>query len=75
MFFRILKAPPGFPPEEQYRLVEYENSDLDSHIGRWRPFASLEEARGMIPKDAVRLPFEPMNQFLELYSQDESNQQ
>ena len=73
--FRILKAPPGFLPEEQYRLVEYENSDLDSHISRWRPFASLEETRSMIPKDAVRLPFEPMNQFLELYSQDESNQQ
>ncbi|MDB5341898.1 MAG: hypothetical protein JWP89_275 [Schlesneria sp.] len=73
MFFRILKAPPGFPPEEQFRVVEYENADLDSRIIRWRSVASLEEARRTIPSEAVRLPFEPMNQFLELYSHNESN--
>ena len=74
MIFRLLKAPPGFPPEEQYWVVEYENLDLDSHNGRWQSVASLNEARRLIPKDAVRLQFEPMGQFLELYSHNQSNQ-
>jgi hypothetical protein len=29
--------------------------------------ATLEKARGMLPKEAKRLPFEPINQFLELW--------
>ncbi len=76
MIYRILNAPPGYPDDQKYLVVAYENLNYDSRVmnveGR-RFVASLDEARQMIPKDANRLPFEPINQFLELYSYDESN--
>jgi len=77
MIYRILNAPPGYPDDQKYMVVAYENLDYDSRVLNdegTRFVATLDEARRMIPKDTDRLPFEPLNQFLELYSYDKSNQ-
>lgn len=77
MIFRILTSPPGYPEDQRFMVVEYETLDFDSsvkHHPGWKFAATLEEARQMIPADAVRLPFEQEHQFLELYSHDEINE-
>lgn len=75
MVYRILKSPPGYPEGQQYMVVEYEKMEITSSVKDrpgWTFAATLEDARRLIPTEAVRLPFEPMNQFLELYSKGRS---
>ncbi len=73
MIYRILKSPPGYPAEQQFVVVAYETLDLGSSKpylakdGGGRFAATLDEARNTLPRNAVRLPFEPVNQFLELW--------
>jgi hypothetical protein len=73
MIYRILKAPPGYSAEQKYLVAAYETLDFDSpsHYltnkdgGKFA--ASLDEARCMVPSSAKSLPFEPVNQFVELW--------
>lgn len=73
MFYRIMLAPPGYEPDGQYMVAEYETLDFASRTrsvsksdgGKFA--ASLEEAREMIPSGARRLSFEQDYQFLELW--------
>jgi len=78
MFYRILKAAPGYPKDQQFSVATYNDLALDSAGGYLtndqgsRYVASLHEARQLIPENARRLPFERTNQFLELYSDQSS---
>jgi hypothetical protein len=73
MIYRILTAPPGYPAEARFWVCSYGNLDFDSGVciltreDGEKFAATLEEARRMIPKGAVRLPFEPKAQFIELW--------
>lgn len=73
MFYRIVKAAPGSPSHQNYTVVEYRTLDFTSSLGNVKTvggsrfFATLEEARQAIPRDAKRLPFEPEHQFVELW--------
>jgi hypothetical protein len=73
VFYRILKAPPGYGPDQNYLVAIYETLDYDSmkrSITKQdgsKFAATREEARNMIPRSAIRLPFEPEYQFLELW--------
>ena len=73
MFYRILKAPPGYSPEQQYLVAAYETLAYDSSkfwvtTDDGNTFvATLEEARRVIPKGARLLPSQPDHQFLELW--------
>jgi hypothetical protein len=72
MFYRILRTPPGYPPDEQFMVVAYETLEFNSsfHLtteSGSKSVATLEEARRMLPMNAVRLPFERKYQFLELW--------
>ena len=75
MIYRILKAPPGYAPEEQYYVAAYETTDYDSYKFEIKNdhgskfVATQEEARRLIPINAKSLPFEPKNQFLELWAE------
>ena len=73
MFYRILRAAPGYPPEQQYLVGAYETLDyhsckfqLTKHDGS-EFVATLEDARQMLPPGAKRLSFQPDSQFLELW--------
>ena len=73
MFFRILHAPPGYPHEKQYLVAIYRTLDYDSSES-WvtndagsKFFSTIEEARRVIPSNARQLPFEPEDQFVELW--------
>lgn len=78
MFYRILKAPPGYPSHQNYMVAEYTTLEFDSCCGNVKTidgsrfFATLEEARKAIPCGARQLPFEPEHQFLELWELSES---
>jgi hypothetical protein len=75
MFYRILSAPPGYPPHQQYMVAAYRTLEFQSSIGYVKNsdgskyFGSLEEARMALPSDAEQLPFqpEPSDFFLELW--------
>ncbi len=73
MIYRILAAPPGYPPGCNYMVAAYETLEYDSCVGNVRRAdgtrftATLEEARDLLPIDARQLPFEPEHQFLELW--------
>ena len=68
MYYRIVQAPPGFPPSEQFFVVAYETLAYESSVkGSTRRCATLEDARHALPSKAVRLPFEPDHQMLELW--------
>ncbi len=73
VFYRILKAPPGYPPEQQYLVAAYETLDYYSCKGGITKddgsgfSVTLEEARQMIPTGATRLHSQPDHQFLELW--------
>ena len=73
MFYRILKAPPGYPPNQQYLVGAYQALDYDSYVfpvtkvDGSRFAATLHEAREMIPKGARLLPSQPESFFLELW--------
>jgi hypothetical protein len=73
MFYRILAAPPGYPPDQKYAVAAYETLEYSSSVGGIRKpdstrlVATLEEARGLLPANARRLAFEPQDQFLELW--------
>ena len=77
MYYRILTAPPGYGPDENYMVGIYETLEYDSCLGSVRKpdgsrfAAALEEAREMLPADARRLPFTPEDQFLELWEGSE----
>jgi hypothetical protein len=76
MIYRILAAPPGYPPLHNYMVAAYATLEYGSCLGNVRKadgtlFAvTLEEARSLLPADAKRLPFEPKYQFLELWESD-----
>jgi hypothetical protein len=73
MIYRILAAPPGYPPGHNYMVAAYETLEYGSSVGIVRGAdgcrftATLEEARSLLPSDARRLAFEPEYQFLELW--------
>jgi hypothetical protein len=74
MYYRIIEAPPGYGPDENYMVAAYDTADASSLKYTVRKtdgsifFAStLEEARKMLPPDAKRVPFEPYYQSLELW--------
>ena len=73
MYYRILKAPPGYGPDRNFMVVAYETLELSSQLGRGKKYAgalfarTLEEARLHIPTPASQLPFEPDHQFVELW--------
>jgi hypothetical protein len=77
MFFRIIKAPPGYPPDQKYLVAAYETKDARSK--RYDVMktdgslfaATIEEARQMIPNNSMPLSFEPDGQFLELWGVEE----
>ena len=75
MFFRIVKAPPGYAPAQKFLVAAYETEDACSKSYNVRKadgtlFAStLEEARRLMPSNATRLSFEPDGQFLELWEE------
>ena len=71
MVYRILKSPPGYP--EPYMVAVYESTEFGSCLGNLRNaagsrfIATLQEARDLLPESAKRAPFEPEDQFLELW--------
>jgi len=77
VFYRILSSPPGYGPAQRYMLAKYRTLEYDSRIAQVKNldgslfFATLEEAHKAIPAEAKRLPFEPEDQFLELWESAE----
>jgi hypothetical protein len=73
MYYRIIKAPPGYGPTENYMVAAYETAELPSKGTAIRKAdgsrftATLEEARKMLPPDAKPVSFEPYYQSLELW--------
>jgi hypothetical protein len=74
MVYRIMWAPPGHASHQRYMVAAYRTPDLPSswsvgvkNTDGSNLFATLEEARRGIPAGARQLPFEPENQFLELW--------
>lgn len=73
MFYRIIKAPPGYAAGQNYLVAAYETRDALSKNYKVRRddgtlfAATLEDARRMLPENAKQLPFEPIAQFLELW--------
>ena len=73
MFYRVITAPPGYPPHQKYMVAAYETLAYDSCTGGvnnadgTRFFETLEQARKAMPADARQLPFQPEHQFLELW--------
>jgi len=73
MFYRIIKAPPGYAPDQNYLVAAYETVDACSKKYNVRNAdgtlfaATLEEARRMMPTNAKPHQFEPTDQFLELW--------
>ena len=78
MFYRIMTAPPGQGPQEKFMVGVYETLKFGSCVGSLRQkdggrfFASLEEARRMLPAGARRLTFVAEDQFLELWEVSET---
>ncbi len=73
MFYRIMMAPPGYPPHQKYMVAPYRSLEFESSVERVKNvdgsafFATLEEARKAIPADGRQQPFQPEHQFLELW--------
>lgn len=73
MLYRIIEAPPGYPPDQNYMVAMYRTLDYDTLCGRVRNaggsqfFETVEAARKAIPANARRLPFDRDHQFLELW--------
>ena len=73
MYYRILTAPPGYPPDQNFMLVQYRSLEYASNCGGVKNrngtdfFETIEEARQYLPLTARKLPFEPEHQFLELW--------
>lgn len=77
MFYRIMSAPPGYVAPQNFMVAEYLTIEFPSQVrgltradGTWF-FKTVEEARQAIPHDAVKLPFVPEYQFLELWELSE----
>lgn len=79
MFFRVLIAPPGYMSPIGYMVGEYQTAAFESFVRNLvsatgaKVFSSIEEARKLIPKNAVRLPYDRDAQFLELWSTEASH--
>jgi hypothetical protein len=71
MFYRILRAPPGYPAHQKLTVAAYRTLEDTSADGSGRFFSTFEEARAAIPGAARRLEFEPAYQFLELWESSE----
>lgn len=77
MFYRILNSPPGYPPHQNYMVSAYRTPEFQSCCGYVKNvdgsgfFATIEEARRALPADAKQLPFQPVDQFLELWELSE----
>ncbi len=73
MYIRILSAPPGYDAlGQRYMVVAYTTMEYVSNVKDSTTWASsLEQARSLLPPGAVRLDFEPSDQFLELWEVSE----
>jgi len=77
MFYRIVKAPPGYAPDQKYLVAAYETMDARSKKCNVKKadgglfVATVEEARRMIPNNATPHSFEPNDQFLELWEAED----
>lgn len=73
VFYRILIAPPGYAPPQNFMVGEYTTLNFESCPGTIKGvdgskfFPSLEEARKAIPQPANRLPSKVEDQFIELW--------
>lgn len=73
MFYRIMSAAPGYPPEEPYWIAKYATLEYTSCLGSvlnsqgTRGFHTLHDARSALPNGAVQLPFQRDHQFIELW--------
>ena len=75
MFYRILFAPPGYPPDHRFMVGEYRDLEWGSFLGSVavtsptgsKFFETLDDARAAIPQPARQLPFERDAQFIELW--------
>ena len=76
MYYRILKAPPGYSSDQSFMLVQYRDLDYASRCGSVKNslgtefFGTIEEARHYLPVTARKLPFESEHQFLELWEEE-----
>lgn len=76
MYYRILDAPPGYPHDCKYMVAAYETLEYSTCVGSvlgndGRRFVrTIEEARELIPKPRVQLPFDRDAQFLELWESE-----
>ncbi len=73
MFYRILRAPPGYPSQQHYRVLAYESLEYDS-VKFWvtkedgaKSVATLEEARRLLPAGARYVHSQADHQFIELW--------
>jgi hypothetical protein len=72
MLSRLMSAPPGYGPDPKYWVAEYKSFEFPAYqhgfkINDGLRFAgSIDGARLLIPKGAVRLPFAQDSQFIEL---------
>ena len=77
MFYRIVKAPPGYAPDQNYLVAAYQTMDARSKKCNITKAdgslfaATLEEARRMIPTNATPHSFEPTDQFLEVWEAED----
>lgn len=80
MYYRIIKVPPGYVHPQNFMVAEYPTIELPSSAcetmrdaaGSIRFFKTVEDARKLLPDDAIQLPFVPEHQFLELWTTTES---
>lgn len=80
MYYRIMRAPPGYPEDQKYLVGRYKNADTcDGFAGYLKKedgtrfAATLEEARYMLPENSTLMPFKPVDQFLELWNDNVIN--
>lgn len=77
MFYRILNAPPGYEAFGRFMVVKYRTLEYLSHCGdatgpgSSKFFATLHDARQVLPTGARQLYFQRTAQFLELWEVDE----
>jgi hypothetical protein len=69
MYYRILRGPPGYPPDRAYMVCEYETREPGSCARHLGVAANLEAARALIPRPCRRLDSRdpPADQLVELW--------
>jgi hypothetical protein len=74
MFYRIVTAPPGYPPHQKYMVRGNPTLELRTD-GKWLKstdgtifFETIDEARQVLPANSRLLDHQPENpMFVELY--------